>query len=153
VTHASPPGKIRIAAISGENRLNERSGVTFNPPMLKMVPEFNPIVSTEYPKVRRSSVLLNVDGCDFFLIVNGLKDSLHQPLIWNARVFLLFSHYRSASLGIRIGSLSQGCRPWMESFHQSTVAITPCHKLAPSVRTSVWGFERNGDFSSTADSG
>ncbi len=39
-------------------------------------------------------VLFHCYGCDFFLIVNGLKDSLHQLFIGNARVFLLFSHYR-----------------------------------------------------------
>src|SRR5450759_309877 len=42
-------------------------------------------------------VLFNGYGCDFFFVVNGLKDSLHQLFIGNARVLLL-SHYRPAPL-------------------------------------------------------
>ena len=70
--HSQPPAKINCAmAISQQSR---------------------PAVCISIARVSRGY------GCDFFLIVNGLKDSLHQLFIGSARVFLLVSHSRSALL-------------------------------------------------------
>jgi hypothetical protein len=93
-------------------------------------------------------VLFNGYGCDFFLIVNGLKDSLHQLFIGNARVFLLFSHYRFVDKWNFDRCEQRGLRQPFGAVPQSSMnftapcsdaSIVPMHAPPCGSHLNLWG--------------
>jgi hypothetical protein len=82
------------------------------------------------------------------LIVNGLKDSLHQLFIGNARVCLLFSHYRFVDKWNFDRCEQRGLRQPFGAVPQSSMnftapcsdaSIVPMHAPPCGSQLNLWG--------------